>query len=177
MSSSSLRVLVEMRWEKEQNLEGLLAVSHDPALYALPMEGQWRAQLRLAGWESRLPELGMNGPEQLLVSCYGQLIQSRKMRRDLKELNDVIIQMQLFQRLVGVIASTHPKDPGAAFEAGKLTGDHVDEIYTLLHNVQKRDNPLAVRPQSEAADTLEKDMERLSAFFDEARPIRITTTD
>ena len=171
MGSSIHRTMVELRWDKLVNFEDLLRRSWEPPAYRWGPDERWRARVgAITESGSYLPPARVCGPEYLLLLCFIRLHQERKHRRDMKELTDTIHQIDFFNRLVTAIRA-----PGHETSGLVLDDERIDQIYTLLWNVQKVDNPLAVRPQSDAADTLAEDMEAIAHYM--GRPLRVKALD
>ena len=156
-----------MRWEKEQDLD---RYTQGAVIRLLPHEQKWRWMRQLSGRPSTLP-LPNFGLGTIIWMCYGRLVQQENERRDRLELYDLVVRSRLHNKLIAAVSQTQDQ-----MQHGQLDNDELDTLFTLLHQVQKTTNPLAVRPQTERADQLTEDMEKISEFLEHGAPIRVAAT-
>ena len=168
MGSGRMVTLIAMRWEKEPDPQEYLRPCH---VAMLPFEGLWRVYRRMIGKPSILPAPIVH-PRILLGKCFLLLKEREVVRRDMRELFDVMLRIQTHNKMVNAVAQTD-----SARDAGHIGADDMDRIFTLLWNVQRVTNPHASRPQTKAADKLEEDMEKISDFLANTQGIQIQALD
>jgi hypothetical protein len=162
MRSPQHRMLAQMLWDKERDLQLLLQPDH--TLY-VPGEGWWRAVCAAYGRKCHMPRITRT-LRDVKLTIYASIVGDESHRRDMKEMFDVTYRAQLHNGLVSALASKG--------EQGRLDSSAMEGLYAFLHQVQKITNPAAIAPQSQVADELEQDMEALKDFFTSGTPLQIT---
>ena len=162
MGASHHRALVEMMWEKEQDLQSLF---RPDASLIVPGEGWWRAACANYGRKCTLPQT-QRVPNDIKLSLYMHLLHDRQRRVDMKEMFEVVYTATVHNKMVAAMASKG--------EHGSMDGKALETVFAFLHNVQKITNPAAIAPQSETADQLEQDMDALKDYFTTGPVLKIT---
>jgi hypothetical protein len=158
MGSAVMRSFIRMRWAKEQNIDYLF--EEDISL-EVPGERIYRAMCKFV-WSRKvhLPPMG-GSLDTILLLCYSQLLSDEDRRREHYELYDLITKINLHNSMVDAAATDKE-----GREAGRIKAQDMDRLMTLLYNVQKITNPLAMKPQSYASDELQDQYEANKELFD-----------